>query len=395
MEYFIRSCEGGVGLLPDIKKDGIFVRNVNKTRTCVLLLPVTRTDSKSREKWKNTLKLLELNNEVIVVIIDKTSDLELSNYCNSNYHDIGNRLYVLCRPRSESVFDSQKYVTLDSNLWITQIHDDDEWSGLPTVPSDAQELDVFVFNTNKISLSDLSEQIVSGNLRTQEIIFGAVPSRIWNAFVDYIDAQGSPVADSLDSTLYLLCDVFGKIKTRDGFSYSWVPSNWTDRSTALSSLQNSTRKMGWGKYSGVNASLVHRALDQMSAFSFCTTKFGLSLSKTDIEYVISRFKLLTPTGSGHFNRFSRMRIALSATRDVSNRMFRLLKIIEFMAFANDKIRNFDTLTLYLTGAKPVMNPNVFFGNFLSLLGQLPDPNFKRKYYLWKSEIDKISLVLQE
>ena len=90
-----------------------------------------------------------------------------------------------------------------------------------------------------------------------------------------------------------------------------------------------------------------------------------------------------------------MRIALSATRDVSNRMFRLLKIIEFMAFANHKIRNFDMLTLYLTGAEPVMNPNVFFGNFLSLLGQLPDPNFKRKYYLWKSEIDKISLVLQE
>lgn len=162
-------------MLPDIEKDGIFVRNINKMKTCVLLLPITRTDSKSRKKWINTLELLKSNNEVIVVIIDKTSNLEVSNYCKSHYHDFYNRLYVLCRPRSESIFDSQKYVTLDSNLWITQIHDDDEWLGLPTVPPDAQEFDVFVFNTNKISSSALSEQIASGKLKTQEIIFGAVP----------------------------------------------------------------------------------------------------------------------------------------------------------------------------------------------------------------------------
>jgi len=382
-------------LLPDIEKDGVFVRNINKMRTCVLLLPITRTDSKSREKWKNTLELLKSNKEIIVVIIDKTSNLEVSNYCKSHYHDIYNRLYVLCRPRSESIFDSQKYVTLDSNLWITQIHDDDEWLGLPTVPPDAQEFDVFVFNTNKILSSALSEQIVSGKLRTQEIIFGAVPSRIWNGFVGYINTQGSPVAGSLDSTLYLLCDVFGKIKMRDGFSYSWAPNNWRDRSAAIYHLQNSTRIMGWGRYSGVNASLVHRALDQIAAFSFCATQFGQSLTKTEIEYVISRFNLLTPTGLGHFNRSSSMRIALSSTRDVSNRFLRLIKIIEFMVCAKNKIGNFDSLTLYLNGATPSMNPNFFLGGLLSLLGQLPDPNFKRKYFLWKSEIDKISSVLQE
>lgn len=382
-------------MLLDIEKEGVFVRNINKIRTCVLLLPITRTDSKSREKWKNTLELLKSNNEVIVVIIDKTSNLEVSNYCKSHYHDIYNRLYVLCRPRSESIFDSQKYVTLDSNLWITQIHDDDKWLGLPTVPPDAQEFDVFVFNTNKISSSALSQQIISGKLRTQEIIFGAVPSRIWNEFVGYINTQGSPVAGSLDSTLYLLCDVFGKIKMRDGFSYSWAPNNWRDRSAAIYHLQNSTRIMGWGRYSGVNASLVHRALDQIAAFSFCATKFGQSLTKTEIEYVISRFNLLTPTGFGHFNRSNSMRIALSSTRDVSNRFLRLLKIIEFMVFAKNKIGNFDSLTLYLNGATPSMNPNFSLGGLLSLLGQLPDPNFKRKYYLWKSEIDKIDSVLQE
>ena len=280
-------------------------------------------------------------------------------------------------------------------MWITQIHDDDEWSGLPTVPINAQELDVFIFNINKVSTTKLTEQILSGKLSTQEIIFGAVPAKIWNGFVSFMSAQGDPLADSLDSSLYLLCDVFGSIKVRENFSYIWAPDNWTDHGKAILNLKSSTLKMGWGEYAGVNAALTHRAFDQFSAFGFCSTIFQQVLSKESITHVTSRFALLNPLGLEKLVKFGWIRIALTATRDTSNSVLRVIEMCIFLCLGQHKIKKLDSLALYLMGGEPISKNNVFREHFMTCLEEIPDPFFQRKFRFWKNEIDKIIATLNK
>lgn len=382
-------------LIINPKADKIFISNNDGERKNVIMFPVTRTEASSRKKWKEVLDLMYLDENLIIVIIDKTPESKIARYCQSSYGNFMGRLYVMPRPLDESVFDSQKYVTLDKNLWITQIHDDDDWAGSPTIPRDAQDHEVFTFNIGKVSNSTFDEQILYGQLKTQEIIFGAIPSKIWNSFTAYLEAQGPSAADSLDSSLYLLCDFFGSIKRRDGFSYSWNADNWTDRAFAIENLQKSTLKMGWEKYSGVNASLCHRALDQISSLSFCARQLNFTLQKSDLENVIAKFQLRSSFSLNYSSKPSRTRVALSATRDNTNIIKRIIKVMYYIIFTPQKIEQYDTLNLYLVGIKPILDDHGFNQEFISLLEEWSDPILKQKCIIWAKELHEINLLLQK
>jgi hypothetical protein len=379
----------GLRLIQNLGIEQAFIQNSGGNSKCVLLLPITRSDELSRKKWQETLLILRTNEPIIIVIIDKTPNSEVKDYCLKRYPDYSEKLYVLCRPRSESVFESQKHVTLDMNLWITQIHDDDDWTGLPAIPKDAGKFDIYIYNVNKLKRIELEEQIVSGTLSTQEIIFGAVPSEIWNGFVSFLSAQGDPLADSLDSSLYLICDVFGKIQVGQGFSYTWNSDNWTNRAKAIRNLYSSTLKMGWGEYSGVNAALVHRVLDQISALSYCATIFKKTLSKEQILHTTSRFNLLDPLGQSSMVRCGRIRAALTATRDFTNPTLRLIEISKYVTKGPAKMKKSNPIALFLIGVGFSNSQNPLFSEFMRYFGEMPEAIFKRKFIFWGKEMTKI------
>jgi hypothetical protein len=379
----------GLRLIQNLGVEQALIKNFDGDAKCVLLLPITRSDELSRKKWQETLQILKTNEPIIIVIIDKTFDLEVKDYCLERYPNNSEKLYVLCRPRSESIFESQKYVTLEMNLWITQIHDDDDWSGLPTIPKDADKFDTYIYNVNKVRRIELEEQIVSGTLSTQDIVFGAIPSEIWNGFVSFLWAQGDPLAGSLDSSLYLICDVFGKIKVGKGFSYTWNSDNWTNRDNAIRSLHSSTVKMGWGEYSGVNAALVHRALDQISALSYCATIFKKTLSKEQILKTTFRFNLLDPLGQSSMIRFGRIRAAITATRDFTNPTLRLIEISKYLIKGPAKMKRSDPIALFLIGVGFSTSRNPLISDFMRYFEEMPEPIFRRKFIFWGKEMTKI------
>ena len=379
----------GLRLKQNLGVEQAFIKNFDGDSKCVLLLPITRSDELSRRKWQKTLQILKSNEPIIIVIIDKTLDFEVKDYCLNRYLNYSEKLYVLCRPRTEAIFESQKHVTLDMNLWITQIHDDDGWSGLPTIPKDADKFDIYIYNINKTKRIELEEQIVSGTLSTQDIVFGAIPSEIWNGFVSFLWAQGDPLAGSLDSSLYLICDVFGNIKVGQGFSYSWKSDNWTNRDRAIKSLYSSTLKLGWGEYSGVNAALVHRALDQISALSYCTTIFKKTLSKEQIMKTMLRFNLLDPLGQSSMIRNGRLRAAITATRDFTNPILRLIEISRYLIKGPAKMKRSDPTALFLIGVGFSTTREPLISDFMRYFEEIPDPIFNQKFIFWGKAMTKI------
>jgi hypothetical protein len=378
----------------NFSSSNVFIRNIDGRHKNVLMLPVTRSNSHSQQNWQNTLKLLNTRDDIIIVIIDKTPDLIIYDYCKMNYTNFENNLYVLGRPRTESIFTSQSSVTLDRNLWITQMHDDDTWVGTPFIPHDANPNDVFVYNLSKSPIAEFESKIQKGNLPTQEVIFGAIPGIIWNVFSEYVKIQGEPAADSLDSTLYLLCDVFGHIRVSTDFTYSWSAKNWTVRRKAISNLRESTNAMGWGKHSGVNASLIHRALDQISAYSFSALRFEMILSKDDIEYTLLRFNLLNPLGVEK-NRIPKcIQFAMSSSRDVTNPLMRIVRVIKFLTQDSYKISKIDTTSKFILGFVPITDKKFIRSDFVASLEGIKNPIFRRKLNVWQREFKKITYLLQ-
>ena len=255
------------------------------------------------------------------------------------------------------------------------MHDDDTWVGTPFIPHDANPNDVFVYNLSKSPIAEFESKIQKGNLPTQEVIFGAIPGIIWNVFSEYVKIQGEPAADSLDSTLYLLCDVFGHIRVSTDFTYSWSAKNWTVRRKAISNLRESTNAMGWGKHSGVNASLIHRALDQISAYSFSALRFEMILSKDDIENTLLRFNLLNPL-------------------DVTNPLMRIVRVIKFLTQDSYKISKIDTTSKFILGFVPITDKKFIRSDFVASLEGIMNPIFRRKLNVWQRELKKITYLLQ-
>lgn len=236
-----------------------------KNLTVVVLFPVTRVTSKARANWRGILKVLEDSNSPTLVVLDKTPNEEASRFFEKQHHLKSTDIYLIRRPPNEPIYDSQKFVQISNNLWIVQLHDDDDWGGVLHIPEDATELDLF---TTEFFFDDDTQSLDWEKSPPARINFTILPSKIWNRFGQYVFAQGGHVAGSMDSTLDFVSRAICNRRHISQFSYTYNNRHWKKRSQATDNLKVLAREDGWSFMACVDIQLMNRAIDGLTAIEF-------------------------------------------------------------------------------------------------------------------------------
>lgn len=253
------------------KISNLTIQNKFEIPGIVLIFPITRSSGATNECWKNFVHLIENSELHAVVIIDKT-DLHIATefFVNEGL-DLDCDCYILQREPSEGIFDSQRILKLDPNLWIVQLHDDDNWSGKLSLPAKVSKETIYVPEIQ----SDNYEYSLAESIRVPaHSLFSLTPDSLWNSFTDYIDAQGGHIAPSADSSLNLIARRKYNYKRLTGFKYSYSARHWDNKKRIGIELRKLSTNDGWGPLSGSTAAVLVSHLDRICFSIFHANRDG-------------------------------------------------------------------------------------------------------------------------
>lgn len=256
----------------------------------VLLFPVTRIGEHAINKWNQLVLLCNKSKITSLVVIDKTANREALNFF-SNQEFIGNfDIWILIRPASEAIYDSQKYIKLNEKSWIIQLHDDDEWDGsleLKNVTNDQVAFQFPFFVGTKV---EHRSNYLFDNLPSR-INFTLIPSFVWNRFTNFIEAQSGHIAGSADATLNMVVRDICVISNLDDFCYFYNIRHWKDDKLSRIHLTELSKSDGWGTFSSPEIAVINRTLDNLAALSFFSDLYGEEKILEGIQREIKAFRL--------------------------------------------------------------------------------------------------------
>lgn len=242
------------------KVSNLTIQNKFEIPGVVLIFPITRSSGATNECWKNFVRLIENSKLHAIVIIDKTDlhtateffvneDLDLDCYC-----------YILQREQSEGIFDSQRIIKLDPNLWIVQLHDDDNWIGKLSLPANVSKETIYI---PAIESNDYEYSLAESIRIPAHTLFSLTPDSLWNSFTDYIAAQGGHIAPSADSSLNLIARRRYSHERLTGFKYSYSARHWDNKKRIGIELKKLSTNDGWGPLSGSTAAVLVSQMDRI------------------------------------------------------------------------------------------------------------------------------------
>ena len=280
----------------NIELKSIQVTNKLGTPGIVILLPVTRENPESRLKWEKAIRIAEASKAKSLVILDKTPLSSATDFFFENRYQDFLDVYIIKRFPKEAIYDSQGILTLDENLWILQLHDDDEWDGALNLPSDPQ--DRFMY-TPKFYMTEngKSQERVWAESPPARINFTLIPNRVWNKFTEFIRLQGGHVAGSADSTLNTMARLNCEQAELLTFSYHYDTHNWTQKNHSKNHLKELAFQDGWEDLSSPEIAVLNRTIDAITALYFISesidsASFTKSQSEILREFQVSPKKLM-------------------------------------------------------------------------------------------------------
>lgn len=248
-------------------REAIKITNRTSTPGVVVVLPMTRVTEKSIGNWERILHIADSSNLLALVLIDKTPRKEATSYFIKAKLPKTTQVYILQRDISEDLYDSLLSIEVEGNIWISQLHDDDYWSGDMQLPIDAKQNDLFPVRFTTRLKSKLIE-LDWDNSPPARINFTLVPSKTWKKFSEFASKHGGHLAASTDYTLdfiaRLTCD---KRDTLD-FEYVYDVRNWKQKRIRTSQLTSLSRSDGWDNLSGTDIQLLNRNLDTLACLFF-------------------------------------------------------------------------------------------------------------------------------
>jgi hypothetical protein len=307
------------------------IETSKKALSAVVLLPITRVTSKAMANWEKILKVAEDSETPAIIVLDKTPNGEATSFfekfCELKLTDI----YIIRRPSYEPIYDSQRFVTISKEMWIIQLHDDDEWSGLLQIPQDANELEMF---STEFMFKDKRQSLKWETSPPARINFTILPSQIWNRFSEFISSQGGHVAGSVDSTLDRVSRTICTRRHVSNFTYVYDNRHWKQRRNASKNLKILAKQDGWSFLSCVDIQLLNRAIDGITAIEFFRDL--IPQSKVD-ECRIEEFRKLSLTRRRRFflGVVYTFTLLLKFTNYAIFKIIKLAFISRNMVFLND------------------------------------------------------------
>jgi len=244
-----------------------FVKNILDKPEIVLIFPVTRNEEKSPERWQAAIDFVQESQINYLILVDKTSGHIAGEYFLENFNSLTKNLYILPRGISESHYETLGEIQLDDNLWVMQLHDDDEWTGHLDLPNKVnQDTAYYSKFVMKGGSGELTEEV--GFSTPARINFTLIPSKIWNQFSLMIKDQGFHVAASLDGTLNQMVGLTCAFSPLEHFTYFYDNHNWEGRMAPKRSLNKLARHAGWEEWTSVEIALFNRLLDNLSSLAY-------------------------------------------------------------------------------------------------------------------------------
>ena len=245
----------------------VFVANPSGEQSFVVLLPVTRTGPDNIRNWERISGIIKTSEVSALVVLDKTPFGEATEYFSKHVTFSHADIYLVRRKPSEAIYDSQSVVVIDSNLWILQLHDDDQWEGVLAFPFSPRGMQLFS-----------PKFVISGKHRNQplewplsipaRINFTALPDSVWNRFTLFIRSQGGHAAGSVDSTLNLVSRLICEYSGLDEFTYTYDNRHWESQRRAKRNLEKLALEDGWEFLASEEIQLLNRRIDALAAVEF-------------------------------------------------------------------------------------------------------------------------------
>lgn len=361
-------------------KDTLLIRNKDSNPNVVMLLPVTRVGAKYEATWRRIIEIVDKSNANALVVIDKTPNGEASEFFRTNFELSGPDLYVARRDLSEAIHDSQGFINLDENLWILQVHDDDEWDGVLRIPANADKLEYFEVDFF-IEEKGGKRKTGADDSPPARVVFSLLPSLIWNRFAEFIQQEGGHVAGSVDSTLNLVTRLSCKRSQISGFTYTYDNRHWGNRKIATKHLEVLASQDGWTKLTSVEISLVNRTIDGLSAISFFGEYIPMEVRQ---EARINLFKSFKPSMKKRlfvvfrYATFSSARALLKVLR-LAIRTEMILRLSDYIA----KTRELDKVLQQTWKIESL-------GGVITLIDQFQGsgdfPLLENRFHFWKEQL---------
>ena len=262
----------------------VFIKSIDEKKNIVILFPMTREMDKNLRRWQEIISTVNKSKVAALVLIDKTPFRQATNYFVEKEKEILSDIYIIQRPRTEPIHDSQSRVRLDDNLWIIQLHDDDEWDGVLEVPIGTIEHSIIKTNFTVVN-NGSKTNIENSNWPDCRSIFSLLPTKVWNRFRDLIIAQGGHVAGSIDSSLNLAVSLINPNLINLDFRYFYDNRHWQSKRLSKAHLIQLTKEDGWGKFATVDISLVSRVIDGVASLIY----FQDMYSELDFENQLKKW----------------------------------------------------------------------------------------------------------
>lgn len=256
----------------------------------VLLFPVTRMGDVALEKWNNIVELCNQSQINALVVIDKTYNKEASRFFSGNIFQGNIKCYVISRPSTEAIYDSQKYIKISTNSWIIQLHDDDEWEGKLTLPTSKSQMVAFQVPFFVGSKNNCTKSHKYDNLPAR-INFTLIPSVIWNNFTHFIESQSGHIAGSADATLNMIVRDLCLMLHCGDFRYYYNIRHWKNNRNSKAHLSNLSREDGWEQYSSPEIAVINRTIDNLAALSFFSEFYNIDKLSVAMTREMAGFKM--------------------------------------------------------------------------------------------------------
>lgn len=267
----------------------LFLQNNSSEPEIVLISPISRFDASSREKWRTVLEFFGESEIKILIVIDKTKLGSATDYFMKHFEFANKQLFVLPRSIKDTLFDSVGEIVLDNNMWIFQLHDDDNWSGKITLPERSNRETVYYSDFYLYSESSGFTKCLDFSVPNR-IVFSLVPSILWNRFSKLIQDQNYHVPGSFDFTYNLMARLACKFEYRSGFIYEWKDHNWNSTKNSKNHLIGLAQRDGWKDWSSPEIANFNRSVDSFVALNYIDDLLSKDALMTEIVRSLTSFQ---------------------------------------------------------------------------------------------------------
>ena len=244
-----------------------------KDHGLVILFPVTRVGERAAKKWQQIVKLCNDSQIVGLVVIDKTPNQDARKFFCSQQFEQNHSVWIIIRPSTEAIYDSQKYIKISPNSWIIQLHDDDDWDGSLRLSDSSQNLVAFQVQFFVGSKSKHSKSKNYGELPAR-VNFTLIPSLVWNRFTGFIESQSGHIAGSADATLNMIVRDVCSLSSNMEFRYYYNIRHWRNNRAGKLHLTQLSREDGWELFSSPEIAIINRTIDNLAALSYFSALYN-------------------------------------------------------------------------------------------------------------------------